>query len=153
MSGVSITAVPGLWGEEFLPHCTVTAVGPRLLARRSTRTRAGAGVGESRSCFSVENIHLVLIETFGAAKLEPFVSGSEIQVLFGVADMFAPITNLGHRGERSDVAVYLQHQSGRILCMGVLRGSLTVEVLISGLVAFEVSSSAGSEALLAAEAL
>lgn len=146
MSGVSITAVPGLWGEEFLPHCTVTAVGPRLLARRSTRTRAGAGVGESRSCFSVENIHLVLIETFGAAKLEPFVSGSEIQVLFGVADMFAPITN-------SDVAVYLQHQSGRILCMGVLRGSLTVEVLISGLVAFEVSSSAGSEALLAAEAL
>lgn len=63
-----------------------------------------------------------------------------------MADMLAPVTN-------SDIAVYLQHQSGRVLCMGVLWGSLTMEVFISGLIAFEVGPSAGCEAFLTAEAL
>lgn len=37
--------------------------------------------------------------------------------------------------------------------MGVLWGSLTMEVFISGLIAFEVGPSAGSKTLLTAEAL
>lgn len=60
--------------------------------------------------------------------------------------MLAPVTY-------SDIGVYLQHQSGRVLCMGVLRGSFTMEIFISGLIALEVGPSAGSKTLLTAEAL
>lgn len=134
-------AVPGLRREELLPGGA--AVGPALLAAPS---RAGAGAGESCTGFSVEHIHLVLVQTFGAAELEPFLTGAKVQVLFSVADMFAPVTD-------SNAAVDLQHQSGRVLRMGVLGRSLTVEVFISGLVSFEVGASAGGETLLAAEAL
>lgn len=111
-----------------------------------------AGAGESCTGFSVKNVHLVLIQTLSAAELESFFSRSEVQVFFSVTNMLAPIAYLRYRGERSDIAVYLQHQSGRVLCMGVLRGSFTVEVFISGLIAFEVSASAGGKTLLTAEA-
>lgn len=127
---------------------------PVLARPTAARTGAGVGVGRERSAgLSVEHIHLVLVEAFGATELEPFLARSKVQVLFGVADMFAPVTHLRHRGERSHAAVDLEHQSGRVLSVGWLWGALTLEVFISGLVAFEVGSSAGSEALLTAETL
>lgn len=74
-----------------------TAVCPPLLTGSAW---ARAGAGESCTGFSVENIHLVLIQTLGAAELEPFLARSEVQVFFSVTDMLAPITYLRHRGER-----------------------------------------------------
>lgn len=61
---------------------------------------AWAGAGESCTGFSVENIHLVLVQALCAAELESFLTGSKVQVFFSVTDMLAPITYLWHRGER-----------------------------------------------------
>lgn len=76
---------------------TAATVCPRFLAGSAW---AGAGAGESRTCFSVENIHLVLIQTLGAAELEPLLAGSKVQVLLGVADVLAPVAHLRHRRQR-----------------------------------------------------
>lgn len=61
---------------------------------------AGTGAGESCAGFPVENIHLVLVQTLGAAELEPLLTRSKVQVLFSVTNMLAPIAYLWHRGER-----------------------------------------------------
>lgn len=61
---------------------------------------ARAGAGESRAGLSVENVHLVLIQTLGAAELESLLARAEVQVFFSVTDMLAPVAHLRHRGER-----------------------------------------------------
>lgn len=61
---------------------------------------AGTGAGEGCTGFTVENIHLVLVQTFGAAELKSFLTRPEVQVFFGVTNMFAPVTYLWHRGQR-----------------------------------------------------
>lgn len=73
------------------------AVCPSLLAGSAW---AGAGAGESCTGFSVENIHLVLIQTLGAAELKSFLTRSEVQIFFCVTDMLAPVTYLWYRRER-----------------------------------------------------
>ena len=90
-----VVAVPRLRSEQLLPGDTV--VRPPLLTGSA---RAGAGAGESCTGFSVEDIHLVLVQTLGAAELEPFLARSKVQVFFSVTDMLAPITYLWHGGER-----------------------------------------------------
>lgn len=74
-----------------------TAICPPLLTGSAW---AGAGAGESCTGFSVENIHLVLIQTLGAAELESLLTRSKVKVFFSVTDMLAPVTYLWHRGER-----------------------------------------------------
>lgn len=86
-------AVPRLRSEQLLP--SHYALSPPLLAGS-----AWAGAGKSRTSFSVENIHLVLIQTLGTTELESFLARSEVQVFFSVTDMLAPVTYLWHRGER-----------------------------------------------------
>lgn len=96
MTSVSCTtaaAVPRIWSEKLLPYYNV--VRPPLLA-----ASARAGAGQSRAGFSVENIHLILVQTFGAAELEPLFPRSKVEVFFRVADMLTPITYLRYRRER-----------------------------------------------------
>lgn len=95
MTSLSCTAAmaPRLRREQLLPG--YNGLRPPLLA-----ASARAGAGESCTGFSVEDIHLVLIQTLGAAELESFLARSEVQVFFSVTDVLAPITYLWHRGER-----------------------------------------------------
>lgn len=60
----------------------------------------GAAAGQSCTRLPIENIHLVLIETLGAAELKALLSRSKVEVFLSVTDMFAPVTYLWHRGER-----------------------------------------------------
>lgn len=93
MTSLCCAAAPRLRSEQLLP--SHDGVRPPLLAGS-----ARAGAGESCAGFSVENIHLILIETLGAAELESLLARSEVQVFFSVTDMLAPITYLWYRGER-----------------------------------------------------
>lgn len=114
MSGFPVAAVPRIWGEEFLADISASIVvdfGARFLAG-CPLVWAGVRASKGGACFSVENVHLVLVETFGAAELQSLLARSEVKVLFGVADMFAPVADLRQRGQRSDISVDLQHQSG-----------------------------------------
>lgn len=89
VTSVSCTtaAVPRLRSQQLLSGHN--GLGPPLLAGS-----AWAGAGESCTGFSVENVHLVLIQTLGAAELESFLTRSKVQVFFSVTDVLAPITHL-----------------------------------------------------------
>lgn len=49
----------------------------------------------------VENVHLILVQAFGTAELQPPLTGSKVQVLLRVANMFAPVTHLQQRTQNS----------------------------------------------------
>ena len=101
-------AAPRLRSEKLLS--SHNAVRPSLLAGS-----ARAGAGESSAGFSVENIHLVLVQTLGAAELESLLARPEVQVFFSVTDMLAPITHLWHRGERLWGVIEVMDSSYKLL--------------------------------------
>ena len=52
----------------------------------------------------VENVHLVLVQAFGAAELQPPFPGPKVQVLLCVADVFAPVAHLQQKTEMRQTA-------------------------------------------------
>jgi hypothetical protein len=52
-------------------------------------------------CFSAKNLHLVLIKTFVRAELQLCRSVVEVDVGYGVADIFAEVTRFGALKGRS----------------------------------------------------
>lgn len=51
----------------------------------------------SRQCclgLLVKNVHLILVQAFGTAELQPPLTSTKVQVLLSVANMFAPVTHL-----------------------------------------------------------
>lgn len=101
-------AAPRLRSEKLLS--SPDAVLPPLLAGS-----AWAGAGESSAGFSVENIHLVLVQTLGAAELESLLARPKVQVFFSVTDMLAPVTHLWHRGERLWGVIEVKDPSYKLL--------------------------------------
>ena len=94
-AATTAAAAPGLGSEQLGP-----TVRPPLLAGPARAGAGGRGAGQGRTGFPVEDVHLVLIQTFGAAELEPLLSRAKVQVLLGVADVLAPIAHLRRGGER-----------------------------------------------------
>ena len=106
MTSLSRTAAvaPRLRSEQFLPG--YNGLRPPLLA-----ASARAGAGESCTGFSVEDIHLVLIQTLGAAELDSLLAGAKVQILLGVADVLAPVAHLRRGGQRLWRGHYTGHVS------------------------------------------
>ena len=42
----------------------------------------------------VENVHLILVQAFGTAELQPPLTGTEVQVFLSVTNVFAPVAHL-----------------------------------------------------------
>lgn len=70
----------------------------------------------SRQCclgLLVKNVHLILVQAFGTAELQPPLTSTKVQVLLSVANMFAPVTH-------KHIAVCLEDKPGRVLSKAVL---------------------------------
>lgn len=94
-----------------------TALNPHFLTGSAW---AGTGISESRTGFSVEDIHLVLVQTLGAAELKSFLTRPEVQVFFSVTNMLAPVTYLWHRRERLWGVIEVTDSTGKVLCTNMV---------------------------------
>ena len=45
----------------------------------------------------VKDVHLVLVQAFGTAKLQSSLTSTKVQVFLSVADVLAPVTDLEHK--------------------------------------------------------
>lgn len=54
----------------------------------------------------VKNVHLILVQAFGTAELQPPLTSTKVQVLLSVANMFAPVTHLQQKTQ----TVHMLHQ-------------------------------------------
>lgn len=68
---------------------------------------------QRRLSLLVENVHLILVQAFGTAELQPPLASAKVQVLLSVANMFAPVTH-------KHIAVCLEDKPGRVLSKAVL---------------------------------
>lgn len=137
-SQVTQRSVPGLGCQELHAAALRFTLSRRVPWVAEASWEVGLGL-------FVENVHFVLVETFGAAKLKPPLPSSEIQVFFCVSYMLAPVTH-------KYIVVNLEDKPWRFLRIVLLGKFVTMSIFVSSLVAFKVGSPTRSETLLTAEA-